>query len=136
MKNLGIAPLDMAFMENENDFASNKNDLTRYSFDGKSKLTKAALGLSIMEKYLSEHKELNYEKIKTTFPDSMLGKIPHARLIVEASEDLQSYSRYYTGIYKTSDNKEFKIYKQWTRDNIQNMIDFAKQQGWTVNIEQ
>lgn len=136
LKNLGIAPLDMAFMENENDFASNKNDLTRYSFDGKSKLTKAALGLSIMEKYLSEHKELNYEEIKTTFPDSILGKIPHARLIVEASEDLQSYSRYYTGIYKTSDNKEFKIYKQWTRDNIQNMIDFAKQQGWTVNIEQ
>lgn len=136
LKNLGIAPLDMAFMENENGFASNKNDLTRYSFDGKSKLTKAALGLSIMEKYLSEHKELNYEEIKTTFPDSMLGKIPHARLIVEASEDLQSYSRYYTGIYKTSDNKEFKIYKQWTRDNIQNMIDFAKQQGWTVNIEQ
>lgn len=136
LKNLGIAPLDMAFMENENDFASNKNDLTRYSFDGKSKLTKAALGLSIMEKYLSEHKELNYEEIKTTFPDSMLGKIPHARLIVEASEDLQSYSRYYTGIYKTSDNKEFKIYKQWTRDNIQNMIDFAKQQGWTVNKEQ
>ena len=48
LKNLGIAPLDMAFMENENDFASNKNDLTRYSFYGKSKLTKAALGLSIM----------------------------------------------------------------------------------------
>ena len=135
MKNLGIAPLDMDLVDNVDDFASNKNDLTRYSFDGKSKLTKAALGLSIMEKYLSEHKELNYEEIKTTFPDSMLGKISHARLIVEASENLQSYSRYYTGIYKTSDNKEFKIYKQWTRGNIQNMIDFANQQGWSVNIE-
>ena len=135
LKNLGIAPLDMDLVDNEDDFASNKNDLTRYSFDDKSKLTKAALGLSIMEKYLSEHKELSYEEIKTTFPDSMLGKIPHARLIVEASENLQSYSRYYTGIYKTSDNKEFKIYKQWTRGNIQNMIDFAKQQGWSVNIE-
>lgn len=135
LKNLGIAPLDMDLVDNEDDFASNKNDLTRYSFDDKSKLTKAALGLSIMEKYLSEHKELSYEEIKTTFPDSMLGKIPHARLIVEASENLQSYSRYYTGIYKTSDNKEFKIYKQWTRVNIQNMIDFAKQQGWSVNIE-
>ena len=135
LKNLGIAPLDMDLVDNEDDFASNKNDLTRYSFDGKSKLTKVALGLSIMEKYLSEHKELSYEEIKTTFPDSMLGKIPHARLIVEASENLQSYSRYYTGIYKTSDNKEFKIYKQWTRGNIQNMIDFAKQQGWSVNIE-
>lgn len=135
LKNLGIAPLDMDLVDNEDDFASNKNDLTRYSFDDKSKLTKAALGLSIMEKYLSEHKELSYEEIKTTFPDSMLGKIPHARLIVEASENLQSYSRYYTGIYKTSDNKEFKIYKQWTRGNIQNMIDFAKQQGWSVNKE-
>lgn len=135
LKNLGIAPLDMDLVDNEDDFASNKNDLTRYSFDDKSKLTKAALGLSIMEKYLSEHKELSYEEIKTTFPDSMLGKIPHARLIVEASENLQSYSRYYTGIYKTSDNKEFKIYKQWTKGNIQNMIDFAKQQGWSVNIE-
>lgn len=135
LKNLGIAPLDMDLVDNVDDFASNKNDLTRYSFDGKSKLTKAALGLSIMEKYLSEHKELNYEEIKTTFPDSMLGKIPHARLIVEASENLQSYSRYYTGIYKTSDNKEFKIYKQWTIGNIQNMIDFANQQGWSVNIE-
>ena len=135
LKNLGIAPLDMDLVDNVDDFASNKNDLTRYSFDGKSKLTKAALGLSIMEKYLSEHKELNYEEIKTTFPDSMLGKISHARLIVEASENLQSYSRYYTGIYKTSDNKEFKIYKQWTRGNIQNMIDFANQQGWSVNIE-
>lgn len=135
LKNLGIAPLDMDLVDNVDDFASNKNDLTRYSFDGKSKLTKAALGLSIMEKYLSEHKELNYEEIKTTFSDSMLGKISHARLIVEASENLQSYSRYYTGIYKTSDNKEFKIYKQWTRGNIQNMIDFANQQGWSVNIE-
>ena len=135
LKNLGIAPLDMDLVDNVDDFASNKNDLTRYSFDGKSKLTKAALGLSIMEKYLSEHKELNYEEIKTTFPDSMLGKIPHARLIVEASENLQSYSRYYTGIYKTFDNKEFKIYKQWTIGNIQNMIDFANQQGWSVNIE-
>lgn len=135
LKNLGITPLDMDLVDNEDDFAQNKNDLTRYSFDDKSKLTKAALGLSIMEKYLSEHKELSYEEIKTTFPDSMLGKIPHARLIVEASENLQSYSRYYTGIYKTSDNKEFKIYKQWTRGNIQNMIDFAKQQGWSVNIE-
>ena len=135
LKNLGIAPLDMDLVDNVDDFASNKNDLTRYSFDGKSKLTKAALGLSIMEKYLSEHKELNYEEIKTTFPDSMLGKISHARLIVEASENLQSYSRYYTGIYKTSDNREFKIYKQWTRGNIQNMIDFANQQGWSVNIE-
>ena len=135
LKNLGIAPLDMDLVDNVDDFASNKNDLTRYSFDGKSKLTKAALGLSIMEKYLSEHKELSYEEIKTTFPDSMLGKISHARLIVEASENLQSYSRYYTGIYKTSDNKEFKIYKQWTRGNIQNMIDFANQQGWSVNIE-
>ena len=107
-------------------------DKSQYSFNGGGKYWKSTLGLKIMETYLSQHKELTFDQIKETFPDSMLNGIPGPGLIVKAEVDLASYSRYYRFGYESSDGIKFSIYKQWTRGNVPAIIEFAKNQNWTV----
>lgn len=107
-------------------------DKSQYSFNGGGKYWKSTLGLKIMETYLSQHKELTFDQIKETFPDSMLNGIPGPGLIVKADVDLASYSRYYRFGYESSDGIKFSIYKQWTRGNVPAIIEFAKNQNWTV----
>lgn len=111
------------------------NNFDRYSLNGSEPKGKSDLGLSIMEKYLSEHSEANFNDIKQAFPDSMLGNVANRGLIVEESIPLDSYSRYYTPkLFTSADGIKYRIYKQWTVANVGNIIDFAREQGW--NVEQ
>ncbi|MBQ7470915.1 MAG: AAA family ATPase [Prevotella sp.] len=111
------------------------NNFDRYSLNGSEPKGKSDLGLSIMELYLSEHSEANYDEIKQVFPDSMLGNIPNRGLIVKESTPLDSYSRNYTPkLFTSADGIKYRIYKQWTVANIGNIIGFAREQGW--NVEQ
>lgn len=107
-------------------------DRSKYTFNGTGKYGKSKLGHTIVDKYLSQHKNLTFDQIKKTFPDSMLNDVPGPGLIVKEGVDLGSYSRYYKTGYTSSDNIKYLIYKQWTIGNIQNIIEFAKKQGWSV----
>jgi hypothetical protein len=101
--------------------------------NGSAPKGKSDLGLSIMKQYLAEHSDATFEEIKNTFPDRMLGEVSSRGLIVEESKPLDSYSRYYTSeIFTSSDGVSFRIFKQWIVVNIGNIIDFAKDQGWSV----
>ena len=108
------------------------NDFTNYSFEGSAPMGKSALGKAIMLKYLNENAGLTFDEIKAKFPDSLLGSVANKGLIVKDEEDLGSYQRYYVGGFKSADNVKFKIYKQWTVGNIQNIKNFAFSQGWSV----
>lgn len=107
-------------------------DKSQYSFNGSGKYWKSTLGLKIMDTYLSQHKELTFDQIKQTFPDSLLNGVSGPGLIVKSDVDLASYSRYYRFGFESSDGIKFSIYKQWTIGNIQAIIEFAKKQNWTV----
>ena len=86
-----------------------------------------------MTNYLEQHSDMTYEDIRNTFPDEMLGNVANRGLIVKADTQLDSYSRYYTAkIFTSSDGVAYKIYKQWIVANINNIIEFAKKQGWSV----
>ena len=108
------------------------NDFTNYSFEGSAPMGKSELGKAIMLKYLNDNVGLTFDEIKAKFPDSLLGSVANKGLIVKDEEDLGSYQRYYVGGFKSADGVKFKIYKQWTVGNIQNIKNFAFSQGWSV----
>lgn len=133
MKHLEVTLVSEGEEGFEGDEEHNGNNFDKYSLNGSEPKGKSDLGLSIMKKYIEEHPNLTFADLKETFPDSMLGDFSYKGLIVKADVQLDSYSRYYTAKeYKTSDNVSYKIYKQWTVDNIENIISFAQKQGWTI----
>ena len=119
------------------------NDKTKYSFNGSEPLGKGDLGISIIKQYLKEHPKMKYSEIKETFPDSMLGKeLKLIGLIVTRQEIIENtverYKQRAYGFYKkdrkfySSDGVEFYVSNWWNITNIDSIIKFAKEQGWTV----
>ena len=118
------------------------NDNTKYKLNGSNPLGKGELGISIIKQYLKEHPEMKYSEIKETFPDTMLGKdLKLIGLIVtrqEIENSVESYKKRAYGFYKkdrkfySSDGVEFYVSNWWNITNIDSIIKFAKEQGWTV----
>ena len=118
------------------------NDNTKYKLNGSKPLGKGELGISIIKQYLNEHPEMKYSEIKETFPDTMLGKdLKLIGLIVtrqEIENSVESYKKKAYGFYKkdrkfySSDGVEFYVSNWWNITNIDSIIKFAKEQGWTV----
>lgn len=137
LTNLGLTPLEETDAEADDKLGAELEgngvvDRSRYSFNGSGRYGKSALGLTIMETYINQHKNLKFEEIKKIFPDSMLHGISGPGLIVEDTTDLQSYSRYYKRGYTSNDDIKYSIFKQWTIGNIPSIIQFAKEQNWSV----
>ena len=146
LENLGVEKTSFNKEEEEIDAAPSSNetkgnDKTKYSFNGSEPLGKGDLGISIIKQYLKEHPKMKYSEIKETFPDSMLGKeLKLIGLIVTRQEIENAVERYKErayGFYKdrkfySSDGVEFYVSNWWNITNIDSIIKFAKEQGWTV----
>lgn len=149
LKNLGVdefIPEKGEEEENIDATPSNNetkgNDNTKYKLNGSKPLGKGELGISIIKQYLNEHPEMKYSEIKETFPDTMLGKdLKLIGLIVtrqEIENSVESYKKRAYGFYKkdrkfySSDGVEFYVSNWWNITNIDSIIKFAKEQGWTV----
>lgn len=149
LKNLGVdefIPEKGEEEENIDAAPSNNetkgNDNTKYKLNGSKPLGKGELGISIIKQYLNEHPEMKYSEIKETFPDTMLGKdLKLIGLIVtrqEIENTVESYKKRAYGFYKkdrkfySSDGVEFYVSNWWNITNIDSIIKFAKEQGWTV----
>lgn len=151
LKNLGVdeyIPEKGEEEENIDAAPSNNetkgNDNTKYKLNGSKPLGKGELGISIIKQYLNEHPEMKYSEIKETFPDTMLGKdLKLIGLIItrqEIENAVETYKKRAYGFYKkdrkfySSDGVEFYISNWWIITNIDSIIQFAKDQGWTVEI--
>ena len=148
LENLGVDEFISDEEEEENiDAAPNSNetkgnDKTKYKFNGSTPLGKGELGISIIKQYLKEHPEMKYSEIKETFPDSMIGKdLKLLGLIItrqEIENAVESYKQRAYGFYKkdrkfySSDGVEFYVSNWWNITNIDSIIKFAKEQGWTI----
>lgn len=148
LENLGVEEYISEEEEEKIDAVPNNNetkgnDKTKYSFNGSEPLGKGDLGISIIKQYLKEHPEMKYSEIKETFPDSMLGKeLKLIGLIVTRQEIIENaierYKQRAYGFYKkdrkfySSDGVEFYVSNWWNITNIDSIIQFAKEQGWTV----
>lgn len=148
LENLGVEEYISEEEEENIDAAPSSNetkgnDKTKYSFNGSEPLGKGDLGISIIKQYLKEHPKMKYSEIKETFPDSMLGKeLKLIGLIVTRQEIIENtverYKQRAYGFYKkdrkfySSDGVEFYVSNWWNITNIDSIIKFAKEQGWTV----
>lgn len=149
LENLGVEEYYSDEKEEEEDIdaapSSNEtkgNDKTKYKFNGSEPLGKGDLGISIIKQYLKEHPEMKYSEIKETFPDSMIGKdLKLLGLIItrqEIENARETYKQRAYGFYKkdrkfySSDGVEFYVSNWWNITNIDSIIKFAKEQGWTV----
>ena len=128
-----------------NNIETEGNNYTKYRFDGVDNLGKGQLAIAIIEKYMKEHKNLTFKELKEIFPDSMMGgQLKLIGLIVKA-EDVEkapySYKKKAYGYfkaerrYKDSNGIEFFVSNYWNITNIQSIIDFASQQGWSVEFQ-
>ena len=147
LENLGVEKASFNKEEEEIDAAPSNNetkgnDNTKYKFNGSEPLGKGDLGISIIKQYLKEHPKMKYSEIKETFPDSMLGKELKLKGLIVTRQEIENaierYKQRAYGFYKkerkfySSDGVEFYVSNWWNITNIDSIIQFAKEQGWTV----
>ena len=131
---LGVKFADYGEDEEEDD--EEQNGRTRYLINGDKFKRKSYFGKEIMMQFLQSHPNLTIQEIKNIFPDSLLGdERKHRGLIALIDTPLGSYQRYYSPETFTSfDGVSFRIYKQWTYLNIDNIINFGKEHGFDIEV--
>ena len=118
------------------------NEKTKYSFNGRENLGKGQLAVSIIEKYMKEHPDLSFGELKEIFPDSMMGSTLKLIGLIVKAEDVKnapySYQKKAYGFfkadrrYKDVNGVEFFVSNNWNITNINNIIRFAEEHGWTI----
>lgn len=124
------APIAVDVDENGNSI-----DYTKYSFDGKSRLSKKDLGHNIVMKYINEHSDKTFAELQSdlAFDDTVDNKYRYKGVLVRAEEITGSYTPCF-GVEQTSfDGVKYKVLTWWNKYNINFIIKFAKAQGWAVN---
>ena len=122
----------IAVDEDEN---GNAIDYTKYSFDGKSRLSKKDLGYNIVMKYISEHSDKTFAELQSdlAFDDTVDNKYRYKGVLARAEEITGSYTSCFGAEQKSSDGVKYKVLTWWNKYNIDFIIKFAKAQGWAVN---
>lgn len=124
------APIAVDVDENGNSI-----DYTKYSFDGKSRLSKKDLGHNIVMKYINEHSDKTFAELQSdlAFDDTVDNKYRYKGVLARAEEITGSYTSCFGAEQTSSDGVKYKVLTWWNKYNIDFIIKFAKAQGWTVN---
>lgn len=119
----------------DEDEKGNAIDYTKYSFDGKSRLSKKDLGYNIVMKYINEHSDKTFAELQSdlAFDDTVDNKYRYKGVLARAEEITGSYTSCFGAEQKSSDGVKYKVLTWWNKYNIDFIIKFAKAQGWAVN---
>lgn len=119
----------------DEDETVNAIDYTKYSFDGKSRLSKKDLGYNIVMKYINEHSDKTFAELQSdlAFDDTVDNKYRYKGVLARAEEITGSYTSCFGAEQKSSDGVKYKVLTWWNKYNIDFIIKFAKAQGWAVN---
>ena len=117
------------------DDNGNSIDYTKYSFDGKSRLSKKDLGYNIVMKYINEHSDNTFAELQSdlAFDDTVYNKYRYKGVLARAEEISGSYISCFGAEQTSSDGVKYKVLTWWNKYNIDFIIKFAKAQGWAVN---
>ncbi|WP_288489395.1 AAA family ATPase [uncultured Prevotella sp.] len=117
------------------DENGNAIDYTKYSFDGKSRLSKKDLGYSIVMKYISEHSDKTFAELQSelAFDDTVDNKYRYKGVLARTEEITGSYTSCFGAEQTSSDGVKYKVLTWWNEYNIGFIIKFAEVQGWAVN---
>ena len=124
------APIAVDVDENGNSI-----DYTKYSFDGKSRLSKKDLGHNIVMKYINEHSDKTFAELQSdlAFDDTVDNKYRYKGVLARTEEITGSYTPCFGAEQISSDGVKYKVLTWWNKYNIDFIIKFAKAQGWAVN---
>lgn len=117
------------------DDNGNSIDYTKYSFDGKSRLSKKDLGYNIVMKYINEHSDKTFAELQSdlAFDDTVDNKYRYKGVLARTEEITGSYTSCFGAEQTSSDGVKYKVLTWWNKYNINFIIKFAKAQGWAVN---
>ena len=110
-------------------------DSTRYSLDNGKILAKNRFALAVVRKYTHLNPQKTYYELEQIFPPEWQGSSGVIRKLDYINEKQYVGGRYFTEadeILTSADGIAFAVTTQWSLHNIQNIIDFAKAQGWQV----
>lgn len=117
------------------DDNGNSIDYTKYSFDGKSRLSKKDLGYNIVMKYINEHSDKTFAELQKdlAFDDTVDNKYRYKGVLARTEDITGSYIPCFGVEQTSSDGIKYKVLTWWNKYNIDFIIKFAKAQGWAVN---
>lgn len=122
----------MSYVPNE---ISGKKDNTRFSLDGSAFLPKNKFALAVVRKYVQLHPDKTLEELLKVFPHhwrSGTGVICETSQISPKQLQDGRYHTKPTEVLCSADGHQFAVTTQWNINTIQNMVNFAKSQGWEV----
>jgi uncharacterized protein with ParB-like and HNH nuclease domain len=112
-------------------------DKTKYVINNNGiKLSKGGFVLEFIREYLKQN-PTNYRELKSIFPNEFQGSIGVINKFEEVEEKYSSqkdkrHSMKSENILKSSDNIDFVVCTQWKPDNIQNVLNLARNKGFDV----
>lgn len=126
---------DDASIAVDEDANGNAIDYTKYSFDGKSRLSKKDLGYNIVMKYINEYSDKTFAELQSdlAFDDTVDNKYRYKGVLARTEDITGSYIPCFGAEQTSSDGVKYKVLTWWNKYNIDFIIKFAKAQGWTVN---
>ena len=121
----------------ESSGQQNTRDKTKYIINGKGKrLPKNRFVLELVKEYLKK-KPSNFSSLKNVFLDEYQGSTGVFNTLesVEIKYANKGNKRHFiadTEILKSADNIQFVVCTEWGKDNINNIVDLARREGFEI----
>lgn len=105
--------------------------------------TKGMMGYAIIKEYLKAHPKTNINDLKDIFHNGLLGRWGAWNLIeddIDLARDLKETSGQPRHLIKeefiltSGDGTRFVVSNQWEKGNVLNLLQIAKNEGWSYEI--
>lgn len=105
--------------------------------------TKGLMGYAIVKEFLKAHPNTTIEELKDTFHNALLGRWGAWNFIeddIEAARNLKEETSMYRHLLKeeyiltSGDGVRFVVSNQWEKANVLNLLQIAKNEGWSYEI--
>ena len=105
--------------------------------------TKGLMGYAIVKEYLKAYPQVSIEELKDIFHNALLGRWGAWNFIeddIEAARKLKEETSMYRHLVKdefiltSGDGVRFVVSNQWEKANVINLLQIAKNEGWSFEI--
>jgi len=111
--------------------------------NGTAYKTKGMMGYAIVKEFLKAHPQTTIEELKDIFHNALLGRWGAWNFIeddIEAARNLKEETSMYRHLLKeeyiltSGDGVRFVVSNQWEKANVLNLLQIAKNEGWSYEI--
>ncbi len=109
---------------------------TGYSLNGSPRLNTNRLAYAIVKLYLEQHPGISYNELEHIFPPQLQGSPGTIRTLKYIQEKKYKGRRFFDRpdeILVCGDRVTFAVSTQWSKNNINNIIEVAKKHGYIIS---